>query len=87
MLFHIIGLVLIGLLVGALGRRFHPGRDRMGVLATTAIGVVSVVVAGLLVGGFLGFVVAVIVGVVLVAAFSHLRASRAPRWRRALHVD
>jgi uncharacterized membrane protein YjjP (DUF1212 family) len=60
----------------------------MGILATIAIGVVSVLVAGLLVGGFLGFVVAVIVGVVLVAAVSHLmERNRAPRWRRAMHVD
>jgi uncharacterized membrane protein YjjP (DUF1212 family) len=60
----------------------------MGLLATIAIGVVSVLVAGLLVGGFLGFIVAVIVGVVLVAAFSHVRARHAtPKWRRALHVD
>lgn len=87
MILHIIGLILIGLVVGALGRLFHPGRDRMGLLMTMAIGVASVVIAGLLVGGFLGFVVAVVVGVVLVALWSRLvEPRRTPRWRRALHT-
>jgi len=83
MVLHIIGLVLLGLLVGALGRLFHPGRDRMGLLTTMAIGVGSVLIAGLLIGGFLGFVVAVLIGVVLVGACTR----EPPRWRRAMHVD
>ena len=88
MVLHIIGLVVLGLLVGALGRLFHPGRDRMGILMTMAIGVASVVIAGLLIGGLLGFILAVIIGVVLVALWSRLvEARRAPRWKRALHVD
>ena len=88
MVLHIIGLVVLGLLVGALGRLFHPGRDRMGILMTMAIGVASVVIAGLLIGGLLGFILAVIVGVVLVALWSRLvEARRAPKWKRALHVD
>jgi uncharacterized membrane protein YeaQ/YmgE (transglycosylase-associated protein family) len=88
MVFHIIGLIVLGLLVGALGRLFHPGRDRMGILMTLAIGVASVVLAGLLIGGLLGFILAVVIGVVLVALWSHLvEARRAPKWKRALHVD
>jgi uncharacterized membrane protein YeaQ/YmgE (transglycosylase-associated protein family) len=31
---HIIGVVLVGLLVGVLGRLFHPGRDKMGLVMT-----------------------------------------------------
>jgi hypothetical protein len=31
---HIIGLVLVGLLVGVLGRLFRPGRDKMGLVMT-----------------------------------------------------
>lgn len=88
MVLHIVGLVLLGLLVGALGRLFHPGHDRMGLLTTMAIGVASVLIAGLLIGGFLGFVLAVVIGVILVAAWSRLQARREPpRWRRAMHVD
>jgi uncharacterized membrane protein YeaQ/YmgE (transglycosylase-associated protein family) len=84
-MFHIIGLILLGLLVGLLGRLFHPGRDKMGLLMTIGIGVASVVIAGMLIRGFLGFVVAIIVGVVLVALWSRLvEARRTPGWRRKL---
>jgi len=83
---HVIGLILLGLLVGALGRLFHRGRDPMGLLMTIGIGVASVLVAGLLIGGFLGFVLAVVIGVALVALWSELaRRRRQPRWMRALH--
>ena len=86
-MFHIIGLIVLGLLVGLLGRLFHPGRDKMGLLMTIGIGVSSVLIAGLLVGGFLGFIVAVVVGVVLVGLWSRLvEARRTPGWRRALRI-
>jgi len=86
--FHIIGLVLIGLVVGALGRLFHPGRDKMGLLMTMAIGVASVLIAGLLIHGFLGFVIAVVVGVLLVGLWSRLiEARRTPTWRQKLKID
>ena len=85
---HIIGLVLIGLLVGALGRLFHPGRDKMGLLMTMLIGVASVLIAGLLIHGFLGFIVAVVIGVLLVALWSRLvEARRTPTWRQKLKLD
>jgi uncharacterized membrane protein YeaQ/YmgE (transglycosylase-associated protein family) len=85
---HIIGLVLIGLLVGALGRLFHPGRDKMGLLMTMLIGVASVLIAGLLIHGFLGFIIAVAIGVVLVALWSRLvEARRTPTWRQKLKLD
>lgn len=79
---HIIGLIIVGLLVGALGRLFHPGRDPMGLLATLAIGLVSVVLAGLLVGGFIGFIVAILIGVGLVGLYSSQRQPRTLPWRR-----
>jgi uncharacterized membrane protein YeaQ/YmgE (transglycosylase-associated protein family) len=83
-MFHVIGLIIAGLIVGALGRLFHPGRDRMGILATIAIGVASVLIAGLLIGGFLGFVLAIAIGVAIVALWSHYveRPRQTPRWRR-----
>jgi uncharacterized membrane protein YeaQ/YmgE (transglycosylase-associated protein family) len=83
-MWHIIGLIVAGLIVGALGRLFHRGRDPMGLLMTIAIGVASVLIAGLLIGGFLGFVLAVIIGVGLVAVWSHFRARQTPWWRRPL---
>jgi uncharacterized membrane protein YeaQ/YmgE (transglycosylase-associated protein family) len=87
MILHIIGLILVGLVVGALGRLFHPGTDPMGLVMTTVIGVASLLIAGLLIGGFLGFIVAIIIGVVLVALWSRLvEPRRTSRWRRALHT-
>lgn len=80
---HIIGLILIGLVVGALGRLFHKGRDPMGILMTMAIGVASVLIAGLLIHGFLGFIVAIIVGVFLVGLWSRFESRRESGWRQA----
>lgn len=74
---RIIGLIIAGLIVGALGRLFHPGRDPMGILLTIAIGIAAVLIAGLIIGGILGFIVAVIIGVALVALVSRLMAGRA----------
>lgn len=85
---HIIGLVLIGLLVGALGRLFHPGRDKMGLLMTMVIGVASVLIAGLLIHGFLGFIIAIVIGVLLVALWSRfVEARRTPAWRQKVRMD
>jgi uncharacterized membrane protein YeaQ/YmgE (transglycosylase-associated protein family) len=74
---EIIALIVIGLIVGALGRLFHPGGDPMGLLMTMAIGIASALLVGWLVGGgVLGFILAVVVAVILVAIWSRLVASR-----------
>jgi uncharacterized membrane protein YeaQ/YmgE (transglycosylase-associated protein family) len=74
---EIIGLIVIGLIVGALGRLFHPGVDPMGFLMTLAIGIGSALLVGWLVGGgIIGFVLAVIVAVVLVAIWSRTLGAR-----------
>jgi uncharacterized membrane protein YeaQ/YmgE (transglycosylase-associated protein family) len=79
----IIGLIIAGLIVGALGRLFHPGRDPMGLLLTIGIGIAAVIVAGLLIGhhGFWTYLVAVVIGVVLVALVGRLTANRGGRAR------
>ena len=64
---RIIGLIVLGLIVGALGRLFHPGADPMGLLLTLAIGIAAALIAGLLIGGVLGFILAVLIAVGLVA--------------------
>jgi len=84
MVLQIIGLFLVGLLVGALGRLFDPGRDPMGLLLTMGIGVAAVVLAGLLIGGWLGFILAVMIGVALVSLWSHFQSNRRRWWRRPL---
>src|SRR5918998_64405 len=70
---EIIGLIIVGLIVGALGRLVNPGRDPMGLILTMAIGVAAVLlVYTLLVDGWLGFIIAVIVAAVLVTVFGRL---------------
>src|SRR2546429_7965637 len=81
----IVGLIIAGLIVGALGRLFHPGRDPMGLLTTIGVGIAAVIVAGLLIGhhGFWTFLFAVLVGVVLVAVIGRVLAARGPRTAQA----
>jgi uncharacterized membrane protein YeaQ/YmgE (transglycosylase-associated protein family) len=65
---HWVWLIIVGLVVGALGRLFHPGKDPMGLLLTIAIGIGSLVVAGLIFSaGWAQFVVGIIFAVILVA--------------------
>lgn len=64
---HFIWFLIVGAVVGMLGRLFHPGRDPMGLLLTIAIGVVSMLIAAIISSGWLAFVLGVIVAVVLVA--------------------
>ena len=61
-----IWLIIVGAIVGALGRLLHPGRDPMGWIVTIIIGVVSLLIAGAIISGFWGFVLGVIVAIVLV---------------------
>jgi uncharacterized membrane protein YeaQ/YmgE (transglycosylase-associated protein family) len=65
---HWIWLIIVGAIVGALGRLFHPGRDPMGFIVTTLIGIASLVIAGLIFSnGVVEFIVGIIVAIVLVA--------------------
>ncbi len=48
MLTFIVVLLIVGLIAGAIARLLVPGRDRMGLLQTTAVGVVGSFVGGLL---------------------------------------
>jgi uncharacterized membrane protein YeaQ/YmgE (transglycosylase-associated protein family) len=67
MIGRIIGLIVAGLIIGALGRLVHPGRDPMPIWLTILIGVAAALIAGLIIGGLLGFVLAVVIAAVLVA--------------------
>ena len=74
---HWIWLIIVGAVVGALGRLFHPGRDPMGWIATILIGIASLVVAGLIFSnGVLEFVVGIIVAVILVAIVGRFFGTR-----------
>jgi uncharacterized membrane protein YeaQ/YmgE (transglycosylase-associated protein family) len=74
---HWIWFILVGALVGVLGRLLHPGRDPMGWLLTIAIGVVSMIVAAAISGGWLAFVIGVVVAVILVALVGRFRRDSA----------
>ncbi|HWG56681.1 MAG TPA: hypothetical protein VNT58_09205 [Gaiellaceae bacterium] len=77
---EIIGLIIVGLIVGALGRLVNPGRDPMGLLLTMAIGVAAVLlVYNLLVDGLIGFIIAVVVAAVLVTIVGRLFSGRGDR--------
>jgi uncharacterized membrane protein YeaQ/YmgE (transglycosylase-associated protein family) len=73
---HFIWFLIVGAVVGALGRLIHPGRDPMGLLLTVAIGVVSMLIAALISSGWLAFVIGVIVAVVLVALVGRFAGRR-----------
>ena len=78
MIIQILGLIVVGLIIGALARLLKPGRQRLSLMATMLLGVVGAIIGGALadllgVGSitelnFLGFVFAVIAAVLLVGA-------------------
>lgn len=64
----IIGLIISGLIIGALGRLVHPGRDPMPIWLTIVIGIAASLIAGILIGhSLLSFILAVVIAAVLVA--------------------
>ena len=73
---RIIGLIIVGLIVGALARLFHPGRDAMGLGLTFLVGIAAVILAGIFIGGVLGFILAIVIGVALVALVGRLTGAR-----------
>jgi uncharacterized membrane protein YeaQ/YmgE (transglycosylase-associated protein family) len=80
MIWFIIALVVGGLIVGALGRLLHPGRDPMSIPMTIGLGVLAMLVAGLVVRPLLGFgggfITAVIIAVLLVWLYSRYAGDR-----------
>src|SRR5437764_12294163 len=77
---HWIVLIIVGALVGALGRLFHPGSDPMGWIVTILIGIASLVIAGIIFSSILlqfivGVIVAVILGAIVGRFFGDRRRS------------
>ena len=73
---HWIWLIIVGAIVGALGRLLHPGRDPMGWIVTILIGIASLVIAGIIFSGFWEFVIGVIVAIILVALVGRMFGTR-----------
>ena len=76
MVIQILGLLFVGLVIGALARLIKPGRQRLSIAMTLVLGVVGAIIGGILASvigtgeifelDFLGFVFAVIAAVLLV---------------------
>ena len=77
-MFQILGLIVIGLVIGALARLIKPGKQRIGLLMTLLLGVGGAIIGGVIAGllgtgsifelNFIGFVIAVIAAVLLIGA-------------------
>ena len=80
---HWVWFIIVGALVGFLGRLLHPGRDAMGFLLTTAVGVVSLVIAAAISSGWLAFLIGIVIAALLVALIGHFTADR-PATRRGI---
>jgi uncharacterized membrane protein YeaQ/YmgE (transglycosylase-associated protein family) len=73
---HWIWFIIVGAVVGALGRLLHPGRDPMGWLLTIGIGIVAMIIAAAISSGWLAFIIGVVVAVVLVALVGRIGGDR-----------
>ena len=73
---HWIWFIVVGAVVGFLGRLLHPGRDAMGFLLTIAIGIVSMIIAAAISSGWLAFVIGVVIAALLVAVIGHFVGDR-----------
>jgi len=47
-MFHIIWSIIVGFVAGLIARAVLPGADHMGVIATTAVGIVGSIIGGLI---------------------------------------
>ena len=77
---HWIWLIIVGAIVGALGRLLHPGRDPMGWILTIVLGIVSLLIGGAILHSsstILQIVVGVIIAVVILVIWSRLAGGRA----------
>ena len=92
MVFQILGLIVVGLIIGALARLIKPGKQRMSILATLLLGVGGAIIGGVIGGllndntnifelNILGFIIAVVAAVLLVGVAEGLsgRSNRAVR--------
>ncbi len=77
MIFQILGLLIVGLIIGALARLLLPGRQKIGLVLTMVLGVIGAFIGGAIAGALgsgdifelnvIGFVAAVAASVGLLA--------------------
>ncbi|MCA0147008.1 GlsB/YeaQ/YmgE family stress response membrane protein [Blastococcus sp. LR1] len=84
---QILGLIVVGLIIGALARLIKPGKQRLSILATLLLGVVGAVIGGMIGHLFnrntsiwelniVGFIIAVIAAVLLIGVAESLSGGR-----------
>jgi uncharacterized membrane protein YeaQ/YmgE (transglycosylase-associated protein family) len=86
MIMDILGLIVVGLIIGALARLIKPGKQSMSILATMLLGVAGALIGGLIAGllgtggifelNVLGFILAVVAAVILVGVFAGISGGR-----------
>jgi uncharacterized membrane protein YeaQ/YmgE (transglycosylase-associated protein family) len=84
---QILGLIVVGLVIGALARLIKPGRQRIGLLMTLLLGVGGALIGGVIAGllgtgsifelNVIGFIVAVIAAVLLIGVAEGSTAKKA----------
>ena len=83
---QILGLIVVGLIIGALARLLKPGRQRLSILATLLLGVVGALIGGVVASllgtgdifelNVIGFIVAVIAAVLLIGVAEGVSGGR-----------
>ena len=84
---QILGLIVVGLIIGALARLIKPGKQHLSVLMTLVLGVVGAIIGGLIGHLFnrdtsiwelniVGFIIAVIAAVLLIGVAENLSGGR-----------
>ena len=86
MVMDILGLIVVGLIIGALARLLKPGRQSMSILATMLLGVAGALIGGFIAGllgtggifelNIIGFILAVVAAVILVGAYAGMSGGR-----------
>ena len=83
---QILGLIVVGLIIGALARLIKPGKQRLSILMTLVLGVVGALIGGVVASllgtgdiwelNVLGFIVAVVAAVLLIGVAEGVSGGR-----------
>ncbi len=83
---QILGLIVVGLIIGALARLIKPGKQRLSIIATLLLGVVGALIGGVVASllgtgniwelNVIGFIVAVIAAVLLIGVAEGVSGGR-----------
>jgi uncharacterized membrane protein YeaQ/YmgE (transglycosylase-associated protein family) len=83
---QILGLIVVGLIIGALARLIKPGKQKLSILATLLLGIVGALIGGVVASllgtgdiwelNVLGFIVAVVAAVLLIGVAEGVSGGR-----------